>query len=197
MVLIVVCIFLVMISLIFSKIQIEFINLEFISKEKVRKYDVIIKLYIWSIVPIFKMKLNPKILKKEKLKLKNLEEKVKVKDKKIFIEFFKKLKDIIKIKNLEVKIQLGVEDAAVTAILVGIISTILSYLLSVKIKKPQNQKYEVVPLYKETNLLKINFKGIFDVNMIHIIYIIYALVKKRRNFYVRTSNRGAYANSNE
>ena len=95
MVLIVVCIFLVMISLIFSKIQIEFINLEFISKEKVRKYDVIIKLYIWSIVPIFKMKLHPKILKKEKLKLKNLEEKVKVKDKKIFIEFFKKLKDII------------------------------------------------------------------------------------------------------
>ena len=58
--------------------------------------------------------------------------------------------------------QIGTEDAVLTAILVGIISSILGIL----IKKP---KYQVIPIYTNKNFIKIRLDGIFSIYLMQYI----------------------------
>jgi len=107
------------------------------------------------------------------------------------IKAFKSLN--INIENINLKIEMGTENAALTAIIVPVISTVLSIILSRKIKREQNQKFEIKPIYINQNLINIMFSGIFEIKMIHIINIIYILNKKEgvgKN--ERTSNRRTY-----
>ena len=93
------------------------------------------------------------------------------------IKAFKSLN--INIENINLKIEMGTENAALTAIIVPVTSTVLSIILSRKIKKEQNQKFEIKPIYMNQNLINIMFSGIFEIKMIHIINIIYILNKKK------------------
>ena len=79
------------------------------------------------------------------------------------IKIFKN-KDI-KINYLELiqNVNIGTEDAGITAILVGILAGILGII----IKKP---KYQILPIYANRNLLKINLNGIFTIYLMHYIY---------------------------
>lgn len=71
--------------------------------------------------------------------------------------------------------QLGTEDAALTAILTGIISAGLGVIL----RKP---KYEVIPIYSDKNFLKIKLDGIFSVHLMQYIYkLIYKKIKDLGN----------------
>ena len=85
------------------------------------------------------------------------------------------------------------ENAAFTAVTLGIISTILGIILNEK------SIFKIVPIYQDRNILNLQFDGIFVLNKIHIIdIIIYVLKMKRRvNKNGRSSNRRAYAYSNE
>ena len=76
-------------------------------------------------------------------------------------KFDKKLLDVV--KNLQInltdayiKIDIGTEDAALTAIAIPFISTIISIVFSKCIKKLKNQKYEVNPVYINEHLININ-----------------------------------------
>lgn len=189
----------------FSKIKIEIENLKFTSQRQPRHinqdYKLIIKLCILKKIPIIKINLTKTRL--EKIELKKQIEKINIEelmankqfDFKI-IKAFKRLN--IDIDNINLKIEMGTENAALTAIIVPIISTILSIIFSRKIKKEQNQKFEIKPIYINQNLINILFSGIFEIKMIHIINIIYILNKKEgvdRN--ERTSNRRTYDYSYE
>ena len=93
--------------------------------------------------------------KKKKLKKKN-----KKKEKKVI----KTKKNIdVNIKQIDLSIQIGIQDAAVTAIVTGMIWTILGIVI-------KKQGYEVVPIYSNKNLLKIKLKGIFSIYLMQYIY---------------------------
>ena len=202
-------IILTVIVLIFSKIKIEIIDFNVFGKIPRtlvinEDYKIIIKLVVLKKLPIVKLELT-----KEKLKRFKLKDKMKsanIKAMKILKEDKTKNKNVIKaIKNLDVAIQdmnlevkIGTENASFTAILVAIISTLISMLLKKHIKKYKSQTFKIQPLYYNQNLVNIEFSGIFEIKMIHIINIIYILNKKEGvKKYERTSNRRTYAYSYE
>lgn len=92
----------------------------------------------------------------------------------------------MELKKIDLLIQIGIEDSAITAIAVGIISSILGVL----VRKP---KYEVVPVFKNKNLFKLKLNCIIRVHLIHYIYIqIVKIFRKESDKNERTSNRKSY-----
>lgn len=201
-----IAILIVVISLILAKIKIEIIDFRFCSRTKRhlnKNYNVIVKLCIFGFIPIFKIDITKTKLEKMKLK-----EKIKNFD-------FKKLKDnpkldkniltIIKninigIKNLELYVDIGTENASLTAILVPAISTVIAIILHKTVKDFDNQIFVIHPVYQNQNLVNISVSGIFEIKMSHIINIIYILKKKEKKGvkeYERTSHRRSYGYSYE
>ena len=198
-------IFIIAVLIIFSKFKIEIINFNF-SSEKIenrhinKDYKIIFKLYILKYLPIIKINITKTKLEKIKLKdkMKNLDMKLIENKNKFDKEFFKTIKDIkYTIKNINLRIDLGTENASLTSFIIPIISTIISIYLQRKIEKFKNQRFIVNPIYKDKNFININLNCIFEIKMIHIINIIYILNKKRRDENVRTSNRRSYDYSYE
>ena len=190
--------------LIFSKIRIEIINFKFTSmseKHLNEDYKIIIKLRIFSKFTIIKIILTEKKLKRLNLqqeakiiKTRIIENKSKI-DKKIF-KVMKKIK--INIKKINLSINIGTENASLTALLVAIISSITGIVFRKSIIYSKKQSFRIVPVYINKNLINIAVSGIFEIKMIHIINIMYVLNKKegvKKN--ERTSNRRTYDYSYE
>ena len=176
-----------------------------------KNYKVKLKLCILGEIPIINIDITKKKLEKLNIKekIKEIDAKI-IKDKNNFdkklIENIKALK--INLKEADIKIELGTENAALTALIVPFISTILSTIFSRSIKKSKsfskntkktkNQKYIVNPIYINENLVNISISGIFEIKMIHIINIIYIYRKKEgEDKNERTSNRRSYDYSYE
>lgn len=195
-----------LVILIFSKIKIQIINFRFHSQMQRhinKDYKIVVKLYALSFIPIFKISITKEKL--EKLKLKERIKKIDYKwlednkelDKKM-LEAVKKLN--ISIQNINLHVDLGTENASLTSILVPAISTIIAIILRKKVKKFENQRFMIQPIYQNQNLVNINISGIFEIKMSHIINIIYMLNKKERKGvkeYERASHRRTYDYSYE
>lgn len=190
----------IILLLIFSKIRVEVENFKFISslpKHVNKDYLIIFKLCILKKIPIIKIKITD-----EKLKLKEKLEKVDIKkiEKDISIKKIKEVSNKIKflIKKFNLKIEIGTENASVTAFIIPLISTLVSFILRNRVIDYKNQKFNIKPLFLNKNLVNIGFSGIFEIKMIHIINIIYILNKKKgEDKNERTSNRRSYAYSYE
>ena len=195
------------ILIIFSKIRIEIEKFKYSSNTNVinrkhinNNYCIILKLCILKNLPIIKIQITEEKLSKFKSNVK-LKEKIrkeigKIDVKKLEKEISKTIKILIEKFNL--KIEVGTENAVVTAMIIPFISTLISFLLRNKVEKYKDQKYNIKPVFLNKNMLNIEFSGIFQIKMIHIINIIYILNKKEgedRN--ERTSNRRSYAYSYE
>ena len=193
-----------------ARIEVKIVNLVISSQNKEHipnGYEFIIKLKIFGTIPIIKFTLNKNKLRKIQQSLKT-NEKVKQLEKDIIqnkdkfdAQIIKGLKDFgkgIYIETLNLEIELGTEDAFVTSMLVTIFSSILSIGFSRIRVREKNIVYEIKPVYKNENSIKIEISGIFQIKLIHIINIIYVLNKKggRKN-HERTSNRGSYDYSYE
>ena len=101
---------------------------------------------------------------------------------------------------MDLKIGIGTENAALTSIIIPIISTILAILLREKIKSKEEQFFIITPIYQNQNYLNIKLSGIFEIKMNHIINIIHLLLRKNKKGvkkYERTSNRRPYDYSYE
>ena len=136
-------------------IEVEDLVIDTEQKEKLSKESK-----IWIYLILFK---KIKLFKKNVLEMKrpNL---------KIEIQVIKALKNIdVDIEQIDLSIQIGIQDAAVTAIITGMIWTILGIVI-------KKQGYEVVPIYSNKNLLKIKLKGIFS---IYLMQYIYKLIKRK------------------
>lgn len=97
-----------------------------------------------------------------------------------------KLTNYVELKKLDLLIQIGIEDAAITAITVGIISAILGNLI-------KKSKYEVIPIFQNKNLFKLKLNCIIRLHLIHYIYKqIVKFFRKRVDKNERTSNRKSY-----
>ena len=170
-----------------SKLQLEIVNLHIDTKlPKGKKINNDSKINVQ--ISIFnKIKIINKDIKNIKFKNKEMDIKI-LKNKDMKIDY-KELIQKIQIEKINLTIHIGTENAAFTAILVGILAAILGII----IKKP---KYEIIPNYSGENFMKIHLNGIFTINLMHYIYSL-ILNRKRRDENGRTSNRKSYANCYE
>lgn len=196
---------LINVIILLSKIQIQIKNVHFNSSKPKGKldanYKIIIIVYILKKIPILKINVTQSKLKKLKLKEKVRQAEIDIiqNKKKIDKEILHELRKIkVQIKYWNLELLLGTEDAKITALIVGYLSIFLGIYLNKKISKHENKKFSIQPVYLGQNILKLIFKGIFEIKTVNIINIIWNLKKKeRRNGNERTSNRRTYDYSYE
>ena len=155
-----------------SKIGVDIENL-LVDTEKQPKINEESKIYVYLLIfnklKLFKTNVKNVNLKNFKIQNKDIDIKI-LKNKDFKIYYKELLQNIeIEVKQIDLYAQIGTEDAALTAILVGIVSGIIG----VVIRKP---KYEITPIYANKNLLKIKLDGIFTIYLMHYIY---SLIFKR------------------
>lgn len=197
-------ILLIILMIITIRLKIEFVNFKFTSscKEHLNKnYEIEVILYIFQKIPIIKMQINNKKIQNF-INNKKIRKKIKQQQKKFFEnrndidkELIKSLKNIkLEIKEMNLKVLIGTEDASITAFIIPVISTIIAMFLSTKVQKYNDKQiFSITPIYINQNLINIEFSGIFQLKMIHIINTICILGKKRKgDKYERTSNRRTY-----
>lgn len=192
--------------IVFSRIKINIKNIKFTSykveeRHLQENYDIEVKLYVLKFLRILKINITKEKLEKLRLenKIKKLEKKLILKDVKFDVNVFDVLKNLkIIFEELNLKVEIGTENSALTSIIFGIVSGIIPFVLRNQIKNIEKQKIDIKPIYLNQNLLNIELNCIFNIKMIHIIYVMYILNKKRRDEkYVRTSNRRSYGYSYE
>ena len=194
----------IILMIITIRIKIKLENFEFNSqnKEHLKKnYKAEIIIYTLNLIPILKFKITDKKIKKlfnnEKIKKAIDMQKTKIIENKkdIDIKSIKEIKNIkIEINEMKLNILVGTEDASITAFIIPIISTCIAIFLSRKVEKYNDkQVFSIKPIYINQNLINIEFSGIFQIKMIHIINTICIINKKRKgDKNERTSNRRSY-----
>ncbi len=144
-------------------------------------------------------KLSKTSIKKIPLKLeKKLEREIlfnNIKPLKLAKIIFKNLK--IEILKFKMNLQIGLEDVIITSSLITIISVIVPIILRLTnkyIKNINNYRYKILPIYGNENVLKLDLDCIINLKLVHIINIIYIIVKMKRRSdkNERTSNRRSY-----
>ena len=193
-----------MIIFITIKIKFEIQNLKISTNEKShlnKKYQIKIVIYTLGFIPILKIKLNnqkiKKIINNQKIKEKIKQQETKIIENKANIdkELITSLKNIkTEVKEINLKIRIGTENASLTAFTIPVISTFIAIFLSKQIKKYNDkQVFLVEPVYLDKNLLNIEISSIFQIKTIHIINTICIVNKKRKgDKNERTSNRRSY-----
>lgn len=184
-----------------SKIQIEVKNLDISTlreKNNVidKNYEIVVSLLLFNKWKIIKLKIKREKIKKiQKSKIMKKVDLQFLKSNKRTKGILKGIKDLqIEIKELELHIEIGTEDAAITAISVGIISSIIGILLKDKITT--KNKFEIQPIYMQKDLINLKLNCIFTIDLMH--YIYKNILKERRKKNEReSSNRRTYAYSNE
>lgn len=203
-----ICIAIILLGIIlfFSKIRIEIINFRFDSqlRRHINKdYKIIIKLKAFGLIPIFKINITKTKLERMRLKerIKNIDFDILENNYKLDKRMLKAMKNLnLSIKNIQLHIDIGTENASLTSIIVPAISTIIAIVLRKKMKHFENQVFIINPIYQNRNLINLSVSGIFEIKMSHIINIIYILNKKERKGvkeYERTSHRRSYGYSYE
>lgn len=149
-----------------SKIGIDIENLiiDTDAEEKINEDGKIyVYLLLFNKIKLFRKNVRNIPMKDVKFEASDFDIKI-FKNKDIKINYFELIRNInIDIKNIDLNVKIGTEDAGITAILVGILAGILGII----IKRP---KYQILPIYANRNLLKINLNGIFTIYLMHYIY---------------------------
>ena len=184
----------IIIAIYTSKVGIEIINLQintqFSKEQKINKDSrIYVYLLLFNYFKLFKKEIREINFRNIKLQNRDIDIKF-FKNKDFKINYKELLKNIkIEIKKINLSLKIGTENAALTAILVGMISSVLGII----IKRP---KYEIIPIYTGENLINLKLDGIFTIYLMHYIYSL-ILNRKRRDENGRTSNRKSYDNCYE
>ena len=138
-----------------SKIEIKIENLK-INTEKLKGQKINDDKKIYLYIVIFeKIKIFKRKLDIENIKLRN---------KNLRIDYKPLLQNIkLHVKEIDLKVEIGTQDAAVTAVLVGIVTSLIGIIL----RKP---KYQITPMYTNKNFLKVELDGILSVHLMQYIY---------------------------
>ena len=173
----------------FTEIKVEIKKLEF----KIKNFDInksgiiIIKFKILNKINLIKIetdidkiqsltsknkydKIKNHVVKNENIKVKDIQEKLKA-----------------KYENINLKIEIGEENAATTALLTGVISSIISVLIGKYFSDIKQINWNVQPMYN-INILKLSLNCIISVKLIHIINTIF-MMRKEGDKNAGTSNR--------
>lgn len=139
--------------------------------------EIKIKIKILNIIPIFKISLNENKLKKLLIKLYEKEIKKQrdiEKDKKKAKKLLKKVLKTITLEKTNLTMQIGTDDAALTALTTSSLNSIISITLPflADIEKIQNYKFQVQPIYLNTNVFFLQLNCIITSKIVHIIKVI-------------------------
>lgn len=196
---------LIVICIYFSKIQIQITDFKFSSTNKKlidEKYVAYLRLKILSKITIFRLKITSARIEKIKQKKdfqKRFKDKLEllgfqiIENKDRFdLKILEALKSSnIKIKDFDLEVEIGTENAVLTSMLVAFLGTIFAIVLNGK-------QFIIHPRFINQNLINISISGIFEVKMNHIISMIFNFNKKEGvNKHERTSNRRPYDYSYE
>ena len=159
------------------------------------EFELYIEFYLLRLIklikiPITKDKIEELIVKKN---LDSLKKDAKIVKKIHLLEIIKRLK--LKTEKINLQIYFGLDSINLTVYAVAIISALLGIILA-KVE-PKETNFKVMPVYNIGNVIKFNLNCIITVKIVHIIYVIYILLRKRRNNHERTSNRRSYDYSYE
>ena len=155
-----------------SSIEVHIKNIKYLSlnKQLDKDYKIEIKLKLFDKITYLKFNLRKnnmgklkKILKLDKLKKKFIE------NKNNFDSGILKLTKYWKIKKLDLNIDVGTKDAAINAIIVGVLSTIISIILRNFIENKNKTYWKITPIYKNKNILNINLDTIIRIKLIDIL----------------------------
>lgn len=160
-----------------------------------KEIAIYLEIFLLGFIKIGKIKITEKLLEKLKIKndVKSIRKDVNVAKSINIIEIIKKLK--IKPEKIKMYLAIGTENVMLTVNLVAIISSIIAIIF--RGVNPKKTEYRIIPLYNYGNSIKFNLNCIISVKIVHIIYVIYILLKKRRSKNERTSNRRSYDYSYE
>ena len=115
-------------------------------------------------------KLKNYIVKNNSIKIKDIQKKLKV-----------------KYENINLNIEIGKENAAITAILTGVVSSVVSVIIGKYFSDIKEINWNVQPIYN-MNILKLSLNCIISVKLLHIINTIF-IMRKEDDKNARTSNR--------
>lgn len=137
-------------------------------------------------------KLSKKFKLKEKIDIKKVEKGIP--NKKARKKLQEKLD--IKLNEFHLKAEIGTYDVIITSAIIAVISSAIGIVMAKLIDNYKKEKYgyTIMPIYKNKNIINLSLNCIIQVKMVHIISIIFTLLRKRkeRNKHVRTSNRRSY-----
>lgn len=181
------------------KIKIENLHISNISGKFKILFISKICIYLFNKIKIFEIKIDDskirKLYKKGKLNFSKL------RNSKINIEVLKVPNKMgLQIEKLKMQGYIGTKDAAYTAYIVSFINAIIPIIISNKVYDYKKCKYklDIVPVYINQNLVKLEFNCIFTIKIVNIINMILSLLKKGRvRDNERTSNRRTYAYGHE
>lgn len=165
-------------------------------KSKLEKEVLIyLEFYLLGIIKIFKIRVTKALL--ERLKIKNDIESIENDAKAIKESDIKGIVKMLKLKTekIELYLDFGTESLMLTVYLTAIISALVG-IICANIK-PKKVKFKIMPLYNIGNSIKFSLNCIINAKVVHIIYVIYILLRKRRSKNERTSNRRSYGYSYE
>ena len=185
---------------VFTTIEIHIKNLKF-STDKIsgkyfnKDYNIIVKLKLFDKINFAKINIKEVNLENQKMQMRldKIQKKIKENKNKFDVNLIKAIK-YAEIKSMNLIVNISLEDAALNAIAIGLISTVVAINLRKVINENNKVYWKITPLYQNKNLLNVNFDGIFKVKVLHIIYTILNMKGEQND---RTSNRRAYAYSHE
>lgn len=175
-------------------------NIEKNKKEQRASYVIKISLNIFNNIKWLWISLDSKKVKKLVSKIPEID--IKKIESDFTLEDIKVLKKLyLNVSKFKLYAILGLENPIATAFLVAILSSSISIAIPRFIKKwnKENYEYKIQPIYNNQNLYKIRLNCIIELKIVHIINVIYILIKKgKSDKNERTaSNRKPYAYSHE
>ena len=202
---------LLLLAIVFSTLNIRIERLYFSNNHMEKMtfdYLIFFQLSLFKVAKMITIKINPQRVKKivQKLKLKERMEQVDVKKLKQDLpakeeqkELIQKLK--IKLEEFHLALELGTKNVLMTSAIIAVLSSVLGIVIARGMKQYSEEKYEykMIPVYQNKNVIKLHLNCIIQVKMVHIICIIFTLVRKRKEKkkHERTSNRRSYDYSYE
>ena len=175
-------------------------NIEENKKGQKASYVIKISLNIFNNIKWLWISLDSKKVKKLVSKIPEID--IKKIESDFTLEDIKVLKKLyLNVSKFKLYAILGLENPIATAFLVAILSSSISIAIPRFIKKwnKENYEYKIQPIYNNQNLYKIRLNCIIELKIVHIINVIYILIKKgKSDKNERTaSNRKPYAYSHE
>lgn len=176
-----------------SNLEVEIKQFDFnssnLNKKKIENYLIYIRIKLLRKITWLKFTIDDKKISKirnfKNFNVKVLKKMLIQKEKEIFT--IKNIKHIqeFEIDEFNLKMKVDTIDTIFTSFVVAIISTLVSIILSRNTKKYNKEKYTytITPVYKESMQIIIKLNCIINVKMVHIINILYMLLKKRSVVY--------------
>lgn len=141
------------------------------------KFEVKVQIKFLNKIIIFSINIDNKKMKKMLIKQYDREIKKNKdieKDKKKVKELSKKIIPTFILKNTDLNIKLGTDNAAFTAIITSIISSLIAITLLriADVKKMKNYDYKIIPIYLDKDVFFLQFSCIITSKIVHIMKVI-------------------------